>query len=476
MNKKNTVLNFMWRFAERCGAQGVNFLVSIIIARVLMPEDYGTIALVTVFIAILNVFVDSGLGNALIQKKDVDNLDYSSVFYFNILLCSILYILLFLSAPLISNLYGNPELTKVIRMLGVTLVISGVKNVQIAYVSKTMQFKKFFFSTLGGTIVAAIIGIIMSYNNFGVWALVAQQVVNTAIDTIILWLTVQWRPIAKFSLKRLLGLISYGWKLLVSGLVDTTYNNISQLIIGKFYSTSDLAYYNRGHSFPNLIITNINSSIDSVLFPVMSHHQDELEKMKNITRKSIRMSSYLIWPIVIGLSICAEPLIRVLLTEKWIASVPYMQIFCITYGFWPVHTANLNAIKALGRSDVFLKLEIIKKIIGLISILIALQHGVMAMALINLILSPIYAMVNATPNKRLLNYSYREQIYDMLPAIIYSLIMAVLVYFVKFLNLGDIITLIIQVLLGVIIYIFLSYVQKNESFMYILSILKKLKK
>lgn len=475
MDNKKTLTNFIWRFAERCGAQGVNFIVSIVLARLLSPEDYGSIALVTIFITILNVFVDSGLANALIQKKNADDIDFSSVFYFNVTWCFVLYFILFLTAPLIAKFYSMFELIPVIRVLGLTLIISGIKNVQMAYVSKTMQFKRFFFSTLGGTIFSAIVGIILAYYDYGVWALVTQQLSNQLIDTLILWITVKWRPILAFSIHRLRGLISYGWKLLISGLLDTIYSNLRQLIIGKVYSSTDLAYYNKGNQLPFLVITNINSSIDSVLFPVLSEAQDNKVRIKNLTRTSIKISSYVIWPIVIGLAACSDALISILLTEKWLPCVPYMQIFCLTYGFWPIHTANLNAIKALGKSDIFLKLEIIKKVIGLVSILISIRYGVLAIALSALITAPISAFINATPNKTLLNYTYTEQLLDMCPSMILSIIMGWIVYIIKFLHLNMFITLILQIIIGIIIYVGISIFTKNQNFYYLLNIILKRK-
>ena len=316
MSNKRVIINFLWRFAERCGAQLVTFLVSLILARLLEPEVYGTIALVTVLITILNVFIDSGMANALIQKKDADDLDFSSMFYFNIAVCCLLYLLMFLAAPLIAAFYEIPELTPVVRVLSLTLIISGLKNVQQAYVSRTMQFKRFFFATLGGTVGAAVVGILMAYRGLGIWALVAQQLFNTAVDTLVLWITVRWRPRRVFSFERLKGLLSYGWKLLVSALLDTVYNNIRQLIIGKLYTSADLAYFNRGKQFPNLFITNVNSSIDSILLPTMSREQDDKSRMKDLTRRAIKTSTYIMAPLMVGLACCAVPLIRFLLTDK----------------------------------------------------------------------------------------------------------------------------------------------------------------
>jgi O-antigen/teichoic acid export membrane protein len=472
MDSKKVIDNFFWRFLERCGAQGVSFVVQIVLARILAPEIYGTIAIVTVFTTILQVFVDSGLGNALIQKKNADALDFSSVFYFNIIVCCILYLLMFLVAPVIARFYNDTGLTPVIRVLSLTLVISGVKNVQQAYVSKTMQFKRFFFATLGGTLGAACIGIAMAYAGFGVWALVAQQLFNATVDTIILWITVKWRPKCMFSFERLKGLFSYGWKLLASSLINQIETEIRQLLIGKIYTTADLAQYNRGHTFPNFVITNVNTSIDSVLLPSMSEEQENVERVRAMTRRAIKTSIYIIAPLMMGLVFTGTPLVRLILTEKWLPCVPYMIIFCITYMFYPIHTANLNAIKALGRSDIYLKLEIIKKVIGLVFLLSTAWISVWAMALSALFVSILNQVINSWPNKKLLNYSYLEQLKDILPSVAIALAMGLCVYPIQLLGFSDPLTLCIQVPMGAVIYILLSKVFKIEAFDYILSTIK----
>lgn len=289
VESNNVLKNFIWRFAERCGAQLVTFIVSIVLARILAPEDYGKIALITVFTTILQVFVDSGLGTALIQKKNADELDFSSVFYFNFVVCIILYIGMFLAAPFIAQFYNDLSLTPIIRVISLTIIISGVKGIQQSYVSKNMLFKRFFYSTLGGTVFSAALGIGMAWAGAGVWAIVAQQLSNTAIDTLILWITVKWRPKKMFSWKRLKSLLSFGWKMLVSSLLETVYTNIRSLIIGKMYSSSDLAFYNQGDKLPNVIVNNINTSIDSVLLPTLSKEQDDKERVKNMTRRAIKV-------------------------------------------------------------------------------------------------------------------------------------------------------------------------------------------
>ena len=465
--------NMFWRFAERILAQLVAFAVYVVLARILDPDLFGTVALLTVFINILQVFVESGLGNALIQKKDADNLDFSTVFFTNVVFCSFLYLLLFCLAPCISSFYNDSALTPFIRVLGITVLISGVKNVQQAYVSRHMMFRKFFFATLGGTIVAGVVGILMALNGAGVWALVAQHVINLLIDTIILWIIVRWKPSAKYSFERLKGLFGFGWKLLVSSLIEAIYNNVYQLVVGKKYNTEALAYYNQGEKIPKLIVTNINTSMDSVLFPVMSNVQDEKEHLRSMTKRTIKTSIYILAPLMFGLAAIGEPLVSVMLTEKWLPAVPFLRIFCVTYVFYPIHTANLNALKAMGRSDLFLKLEIMKKVVGISAILITVNISATAIAYSLLVTNFICQIINSWPNRKLLKYGYLEQIKDILPCLGLALLMAVCVFFVKYVNLPTILVLIIQIVLGAAIYLGGSKILKIESLNYLIEIVKK---
>lgn len=472
--KKSAILGFIWRFSERMGAQFVTFIVSIVIARLLDPEDFGIIAMVNVFIALADVLVNSGFGNALIQKKNADEVDFSTVFYFQIAFSVVIYIVLFFTAPLISNFYGNEYelLTPILRVLGIRLFLTAINSVQNAVVSRGLLFKKFFFATLGGTILSAVLGIVSAYLGFGAWALVIQYLTNSIVDTIILWITVKWRPKWTFSFTRLKDLLSFGWKLLVSALLDTGYSKLRDLLIGKVYTASDLAYYNRGSSYPNLLVNNINVGIDSVLFPIMSNSQDDIDTVKNMTRRAIKTSCYIITPLMVGLAVVADSLIRIMLTDKWLPAVPYLQIYCFVYAFWPIHTANLNAIKALGRSDIFLKLEIIKKVIGILALLFSIRFGVFWVAFSGIFTTVVSSFINAFPNKKLMNYSYMEQLKDILPGVLLSVFMGGCVYCVNFLHLNNWLTLLIQVPLGVIIYIGLSALFKLESFTYVLDMIK----
>lgn len=472
--KEKVASNLVWRLLERFGAQFVTLIVSIVLARILDPTAYGTIALVMVFVAILQVFVESGLATALIQKKEADDLDFSTVFHFNIVASLLLYFLLFFLSPLVAEFFNKDELTIILRILGLSVIISGIKSVQQSFIAREMKFRLFFFATLGGTIGAAIIGIWFALLGFGVWALVAQYLFNLTVDTIILSLLIKWHPKMIFSFERLKSLFSYGWKLLISALIATTYNELQSLVIGKRYSSDSLAFFDRGRQFPNLIVTNINSSIDSVLLPTMSKEQDNKERVKLMTRRSIKISTYIMMPMMVGLAVCAEPIVLLLLTEKWLPAVPFLRIFCIIYAFYPIHTANLNAIKAVGRSDYFLIIEIIKKLVGLTIIFITMFISVEAIAYGMIITTILSQIINSWPNKKLLNYSYFDQIKDMAPQLLLSLLMGVFVFLIGIIPFPAWAILIIQVSSGVVIYIVLSRLFRIDSYYYVVDLCKKM--
>ena len=473
-NTKSKVLSgLIWTYAERSGAMIVQFLVSVILARLLTPSDYGLIGLITVFISISMVFIESGFGQALVQKSEADNTDFSSVFYFNIACSVVLYLALFCASPYIASFYNEPQLTSILRVLSLSLLIGAINAVQNAYVQRTMQFKRFFFGTMSGTAVSAIIGIAMAYKGFGVWALVAQQLSNQLVNAVVLWFTVKWRPMLIFSFERMKFLFSYGWKLLCSGLLDTGYNNLYSLIIGKFYSAADLGYYNRGKQYPTLVITNINSAINLAIFPAMAKSQNDSAKVKAMTRRAITTSTFLIFPAMAGLAATAEPLVRLMLTEKWLPCVPFLQFTCFTYAFWPIHTANLQAIKAVGRSDIFLKLEIIKKIFGIAVLIITLPMGLYAMMWGLCVATLVNSFINAHPNKKLLNYSYGEQLKDIVPSMVLSLFMASIIRFVTLLPINDLLQIIIQVIVGGVLYLGMGRLFKLECYRYVVDTVKE---
>lgn len=477
MNTKKTVFSgLFWRFGEGITSQLVTLLVSMFLARLLSPNDFGAVALVMVFITLANVFVSNGFGNALIQKKDADNLDFSSVLYINIAVSIVLYAILFICAPFIAGFYGIPILSPVLRVLGIRIPIAAVNSIQHAYVSRNMLFKRFFWSTLIGTVLSGIAGVIMAYKGFGIWALVAQYLINTLTDTIVLWFTVKWRPVLACSWKRAKPLIKYGWKLLVSGLLDTGYTQLRSLLIGILYTSEDLAFYKQGETYPQLISAGINSTIGSVLFPAMSQLQDDKDKIKEFTRRSIQTCSYVIWPLMFGIAAVSVPLVRALFTEKWLPCVPFLCIFCLSYGLWPIHTANLQAINALGRSDIFLKLEIIKKVCGLVFLLVSLPFGPLGIAGGLIVTDIISVFVNAAPNVKLLGYSFGEQMSDLFSPFILSLIMAAVVFPISKTGVNDIMVLLIQVFCGIAVYLIGSVISKQKGYLFILDFIKKREK
>ena len=452
------------------GIQGTQFVVSIVLARLLAPDDFGLIALVMAVIAIANVFVQSGLGTALIQKKDADGTDFSSVFYASLLLATVVYAIIFFTAPLIADFYEKPALIPVIRVLTLSLFIGVFNSIQYAYVARRMMFKKLFFRSIGSMIPSSIIGIAMAFTGFGVWALVAQQLSNTFLSVLIMWFVVPWRPQLIFSFERLKKLFSFGWKLLFSSVIDTVYSQIQSFIIGKMFSPASLAFYDRGSHFPYIVVNNINNSIQAVMLPSLSAYQDDKPQVKKMVRRAIVTSSFLIIPMMAGLAAAAEPIVKILLGDKWLPCVPFVQIFCFIYAFYPIHTSNLSAINAMGRSDIFLKLEIIKKIFGLSILVVSILYfrtpiGIAYGASVSTVIA---SFINAFPNKKLLNYSYFEQISDIAPSALLACAMALAITALNQLQLNIYLTLVLQILSGAIFYLGLAKLLHFESLDYLI--------
>lgn len=474
--KKSTVSSaLLWKFMERFGVQGSQFILQLILARLLDPELYGVLSMMVVFTALANVFIQRGFNTALIQNKDVSEEDYSSVFWVTMGIALAMYVLLFVSAPLISRFFEMPDLVAPFRVLCLVLIPGALNSVQLAKISRSLDFKKVFRSNVAAILISGAAGIVLAYKGAGLWALVAQYLLNVLVAGIVMWFTAKWRPRFVCNLNRVKVLFSYGWKLLVSGLLDTAYNDIYSLVIGKKYNAATLAYYDRGRQFPQFIINAINTTVSTVLLPAMSAEQSDKEKVKLLMRNSITISSYLIFPMMAGLAGVATPLVRLLLTEKWIPSVPYMQICCFTLAFLPVHSCNLQAINAMGRSDIFLKLEIIKKSYGAATLAVAVIFfdSPMAIALMSALTGIISCFVNAFPNKKLVDYSYAEQFLDIMPSMLASLVMLAGVLAINLLQLPDIVLLLLQVFCGVAIYAAISVLFGLKPYKQLLSLLKK---
>ena len=458
MNKRIVLSSLIWRFGERISAQLVTFIVSIVIARILSPEDYGAIAIIMVFITIANILVVNGFATALIQKKEADELDFSSVFYFSLVFSILLYCVLFFTAPYIAKWYDMDILCPTLRVLGVRIIIGAINSVQQSYVSRRMEFKKFFFSTLGGTILSGVVGIGMAYTGFGVWALVAQYLVNTTTDTIVLWFTVKWRPQLAFSWKRLTGLLSYGWKLLASALLGALYDDLRTLIIGKVYSTSDLAYYSKGQQFPSLIMNNVNVTVSSVFFPVLSKLQDEPDQLATANRKLIQMLCGILAPLMFGLAAVGKPLVELLLTKKWLDCVPFLQICCMYYLISSVYNAYLQSFKAVGRSGLSLSMEIVDDVIGILLVLCFFRVSVMAVATVTIISRLIACALTTAVNARLFHVSLLSQLQDIMGPISAACMMALMISLIGKAISNAFFAIIIQCIVGIVAYMVIAVI------------------
>lgn len=479
--KKGSIVfsGMVWSYAERFSAQMVSLVVSIILARLIAPEEYGVISLVTIFISIADVFATEGFGTALIQKKESDSLDFSTICWFSAFVSLIFLCLLWLISKPISFFFKCNELIWVMRIMSLKLPIVAFNSVQRAYVSKKLDFEKFFWATLVGTIISAVIGVFLAYNGFGVWALVAQYLLNSFIDTVMLFLIVKWRPNFEFSLVRLKPLVSYGWRILAVSLINSVYANIRSFVIGKKYSTEDLAYTNKGQQFPSLISSNINVSIKSVLFPALSNIQEDNTAVLDLSRKSIRVGTFLMAPLLLGLAAVANQVISLFLTDKWIQCVPYMQIMCLVYLLQPIQTASIQAMKALGKSRLYIRLEIVKKVLEIILLLIILvfSKSVLIIVWSALFAEIISTVMNLPVNKRIMNYRYRDQILDFGKPVFSGLVMW---FGISVINgiipiSGNLVVLCLDIICGATIYFFMSFVLKDSGAEYLVLKLKAYK-
>lgn len=463
-NSKSVFSSVIWKFGERISGQLVSFVVSVVLARLLSPEDYGVVTLTMVFITICSVFVSSGFGMALIQKREISKLDYSTVFIFGLLLSVFLYILLFYFAPVISSFYNQPILTYVLRVMALQLPFASIQSVQQAYIARNMMFKKLCTSTLIGTILSAVIGISFAYLGFGVWSLVFQTLSLTIINVIILSIVINKKIQLSFSFSNFKDLFSFSGQILCSDLLHTVYTQLRSLIIGKRYSTSSLAYYSKGQQIPYLFVTNISVAIASVLFPAMSRCQEDLNLVKKMLRKSMCVGLYIMLPIMAELIAISRPFIIILLGHKWLPAVPFMQLACFEYAFDSWNQANQQATKAQGRSGAYLKMEFLKKTVAIIMLFISIPFGVYAIAFSGALYGILAVYFSTLSNKKSLNYGFLKQFMDCLPILLINLVMFVIVYSLNFFNLNSFILIFLQVVVGLFIYIFLSVITRNESY------------
>lgn len=473
--KRSAVGGMIWKFLERICAQGVAFVVSIVLARLLVPEDYAPIGIVSILIIICNIFVTGGMSDALIRKKDPCAEDFTAVLVVNITLATVMYILLYTLAPMIASIYRMDILVSVIRIMSISLIIYAVKAVLSAYTSVTLQFRKFFYSTIVGTIISAVVGITLAMRGLGVWALVAQEMTNTVIDTLVLSLSTRMPLARRFSFARLLDLVRYGWKIMASSLISIIYDYIKPLIVGIRFTPADLSFYNKGDSFPNLINSTLSGTLASVLLPVMAKVQDNREDVRNITRRYVKVCSYVVFPTMLGLFAVAETFVEVLLTEKWLPAVPFLRVFTIIYMFDLIQVGNLQAIRAIGRSDITLTLDIIKKSVYFVVIVlfVLLSDSAIMLAASGIVCTVVAMLINTYPTTKLIGYKYAYQFQDFLPNLIISVAMCILVMMIGDLLLPKIILLVLQIVAGVISYVMLSIVSRNSSLFYLLNMIRQ---
>lgn len=470
--KKQVAKGTVWSLMEKFSVQFVHFFVTLVLARLLTPDDYGVIALISVFISVAGVIADSGLGSALIQKKDVTDEDTNSVFYISLLMSSILYLVLFIGAPWVADFYRTPSLIPILRVLAVTLILNAVNSVQGAELSRKLLFHLRFRISLVATIVSSAVGVLLAYRGCGPWALVWSNVLGRFTSVIAYWLIIRWRPRWVFSWRALRRLFGYAWKLTVSHLLDNVYGNLYGFIIGRVYTKADLAFVNKGGQLPSLVMNSVNGSIGSVAFPALSKIQDDPEKMREAMKMMLTCSMFIVLPLMMGVAVCADRIVFVLFGSQWMPCVPYVQIACFSFALYPFHTVNLQAISATGRSGTFLMIEIVKKVVGIALVVATIRLGVFWMMIAYMAVDGVICVfINAWPNGRHLDYPALKQVRDVAPICLFAMIMGVVLLCVERILpgngntvCGSIFTLIVQFIAGVGVYGLLSVIFKPAPY------------
>ena len=475
-SNKVIVSSFLWKMMERVGTQGIQLIIQIVLARLLAPTDYGIIALVTIFITLATVMVQSGLNTSLVQKKEVDSKDYSTVFWVSLGLAVILYSILYFSAPIIADFYYEPMVTGVLRVIGVVLFFNAVNSVQNAYLMKNFLFKKLFKSALIATIISGATGIMMAYVGLGVWALVVYQILNSLLNCLIMWFTIKWRPSLTFSISRLKTLWKYGWKIMVAYTLDTVYREVQALVLGKISDTKTLGYYNRGQQIPGMVNRCANDTIKSVILPIYSGYQDDKEQLKQVIRKSQSIVAFIVFPIVAGLVVTSPALTEILLTEKWMPSVPFAQILCLAYMVQPLISIYMQAINAIGRSDVFCWTVYIQLGASFIILYITSQISVYAVAYGVVIGSFLQWIIYIFVARKMFGYKVLELLKDIYSTVFLTVVMFVVTQWVNYWNCSAWIKLPVQIGLGVIVYTLLAMLFKTVGYRYVWNFIKGRKK
>lgn len=471
--KNKTVTGFFWQLSQKVLCQVVSFGISVVLARLLLPSDYGVIAICSMFLVLTGIFIGGGLGTALVQKKNADDIDFCTVFYSGLVLSIVVYLAVFFAAPYIAIFFKNEQITAVIRVLALAMPIGTLSGVQNAFVSKQMIFKKFFYSSLIGTIASGAVGLGMALTGFGVWALVGQNLVSTITNTLVLFCIIDWHPKLIFSYERFKQLFSFGWKMAVVNILTTFFYQLKGYVIGYKYSAAQLAYYNRGEGLPGILYNNINGTISDVLFPALSQLQDDKEALKRALSRAMRISSFFLIPALFGLAAISDKLVIIIFSEKWAPSIPFMQVICMISCSDILGMANYQAIKAVGRADTLLKMEFLKRP-AMFAILIATMFiSPLAIAVGQLVYSILAFVVNAYPNRKYIGYPIWQQMKDVGKNFLISLVMAIVVYLLGTLGLNMYVSVVLQVVTGALLYYVMSRTLNKEDYGYVMNFVKE---
>lgn len=470
--QQRTISGFMWKFCEKICSQGMTLVVQIILARLLLPEEYGLVGYMVLFMTLADVFLLQGFSTALIQKRDADQIDFSSVFFANVFMAFIIYGVFFSVAPVVAAFYDEPLLIPVMRVMSLSVIIGSFSSVHNAILARNLEFKKSFFRGLGYVFAYAFVGICMAYNHLGVWSLVYAKLAGLFFGGVVLWLTVKWKPQCVLSVDRIWKMFEYSSKVLLTNLLNTLFNNINSVIIGRFYTSADMGYYQRGENLPQAMMQSVDGTLSEVMYPAFSILQSDKDKLKSTLRRSMKTSTYIVFPMLIGLMVLAKPLIIFLFTEKWTDSVIYMQLTCVLCLFWPL-SARTHAINAIGKSSISLKMSLISKFFTLIVLLAVARFGVVYILCGNILSSFFSFIVTSFYAERYLNYSLRELASDLFPNLLLAIIMGIIVFLFSCIEGSNTFTIFLSVPIGVIVYIIGSFVIKNDSVFFLIDVLKR---
>lgn len=475
--KQKTLSSLVWKLFERAGRSIVELVIQLVLAHLLLPEQFGMLAIMLVFINIGNVVVQSGLNTALVQNEETSDEDCSTVFWMSLSLSLALYVLFFLLAPCIAEFYRISDLVWPLRILCLVLIINAYNAVQVAIVQRALELRKVFYATIASVGVSGVLGIGSALCGAGIWALVVQQLSYQAISCVVLAMQVPWRPAWVFNSRRALELFAFGWKLLVSGLVDAGYRSLSDLVIGKQFNATALGFTSQGQRYPQALGYMLDGAIQPVMLAAVSHVQKDVRQVKRLVRRALKTSTYLVMPIMATVAIAADPLVQLLLGSQWLPCVPFLQLYCLNYALLPIHTSNLQALNGMGRSDVFLKLEIIKKCYGLAFLFLAafVIEDIYAIVAAGLLSSVIGTFVNAFPNKRVINYGYLEQLKDVAPSLVLTAASVAVAYPIPMLSLNPFVTIFLQVSAMAFVYLGISRAIHLEEFDYLVATAKQIK-